>query len=112
MPHKWIAVIAGVAMVISTSAIAQDEAGSVSGSSATTTAPDVTAPNAPLQSSDQNQGPVPSGDEAGTPAAAGFVPNTAEIAVAGAVAVGAAICIATCGGSGGNTTTTTTTSPK
>ncbi len=113
MSRKWIAVAAGMALVFSTSAFAQDEAGSVSGSPATTpSAPDVTVPNAPVQSNDQSPGPVPAGDEAGTSAAASFVPDTAEIAVAGAVAVGAAICIATCGGSGGNTTTTTTTSPK
>jgi len=125
MSRKWIAAVASLAMVISTSAFAQGDAAgaappSTYGQAVTPNAPmpppdtnnsGSPSPNAPVQSSDE--GPVAPGDVAGTPAAASWTPSVAEIAVAGAVAVGAAICIAACGGSGNNTTTTTkTTSPK
>ncbi|HEX4158185.1 MAG TPA: hypothetical protein VHY79_06895 [Rhizomicrobium sp.] len=122
MSHQWIAVAAGLAMAFSTSAFAQDTTGSGGAASATAapaqspaTFDQATAPNAPTQPTDPAQagtdGPLPAGDEAGTPVAAAWTPSVAEIAAAGAVAVGAAICIATCGGSS-NTSTTTTTSPK
>jgi hypothetical protein len=122
MSRKWIAAAAGLAMVFSTPALAQDNTGSGGATSAAAspaqppaTFDQATAPNAPTQTTDPAQagdeGPVPAGDEAGTPAAAAWTPSVAEIAAAGAVAVGAAICIATCGGSS-NTSTTTTTSPK
>lgn len=117
MSRKWIAATAGLAMVFSTCAFAQDEAGSSGANSATASAAQVpatydeaTSPNAPTQQTDE--GPVSAGDTAGTPAAIAWTPTVPELAVAGAVAVGAAICIASCGGSGSNTTTTTTTSPK
>lgn len=116
MSRKWIAATAGLAMVFSTCAFAQDEAGSggaaaqaASAAQPPATYDEATSPNAPTQQADE--GPVSEGDTAGTPAAVAWTPTVPELAVAGAVAVGAAICIATCGGNS-NTTTTTTTSPK
>ena len=101
MSRKWIAVTASLAIVFSTCAFAQDEAGSTAGGASAAApaqtpdaagavtdgaaqTPDATAPNAPLHSADE--GPVPAGNEAGTVAASGWMPSTGVIAVAGAAA--------------------------
>lgn len=101
--------IIALAMLASTSGLAQnqDEAGGTPSSD--TSAPVTIEPNAPLQSTDQ--GPLPAGDEAGTTTASNWQIEPSNVAV-GAAVLGAAVCIAVCNNGQSSTSTTTTTAPK
>jgi hypothetical protein len=113
-------IVVALAMLASSPALAQDEAGPTSGgatsggatSGGVTTgaaAPETLTPNAPVQSVDQ--GPVPAGGPAGTAAASAWTPGPVTLAI-GAAVIGGAVCLAVCGGSSNHSTTTTTRSPK
>lgn len=129
MSRRWLAIATGLAMVLSTTAFAQDQAGSASPANSDETL----TPNAPLPQSSPapspanpnetltpnapapatpDQGPVPAGGAAGTETASAWMPSTGVIVAVGAAAVGAAVCLAVCGGSGSHTSSTTTTTPK
>jgi len=69
-----------------------------------------TTPNAPVQAT-PDEGPVPPGTDAGTTTASQWMADPVVDVAVGAVVLGAAVCLAACGGHS-NTTSTTTTTPK
>ena len=115
MTRRWGPLLVAIAMLASTSALAQDEAGGTApggvtnGNAAPPTAEPAVAPNAPVQATEQ--GPLPAGDQAGTFTASNWQVDPVYAAV-GAAAIGGAICFAVCNSGHSSTGSTTTTTHK
>jgi hypothetical protein len=113
MPRRAVAATAALAMLFSTSVFAQDASGGASTSGgaasggASSSSDAVLTPNAPIQAA-PGESPVPAGGPAGVTTASGWSPGPVLIA-AGVAAIGAAVCLAVCGGGQSTTSTTKTT---
>lgn len=109
MTRIWISAVLAAAVLTATSGLAQDNSGGATTSGGVTSEPAVpTAPNAPLQATDQ--GPLPPGEAAGTTTASNWLTDPVTLGI-GAVVIGAAVCLAVCD-TGQSTSSTTKTTSK